>query len=270
MRINTVQAKSILNKTGIPGLGYAINPYVGCVHGCVYCYARFMKRLTGHTEERWGQFLDAKVNAREVLKRQLERRRGPIKDVVFLSSVTDPYLPAESKLQLTRGILEVLLEYQVPVSILTKSDLVLRDIDLLRQFEECSVGLSLMSVDEVLAYRFEPHAPSPIRRIQALRGLKENKIHTYAFISPYFPRLSNIEQLMGALDGVIDEVGVETLNTREAYWLGVQRVLTHFYPELLPGYRRLCKSGDYWNDLARRARRLARDMDLAFMGLYRH
>jgi len=269
MEINKVQAKSILNKTGIPGLGYAINPYVGCVHGCVYCYARFMKRLTGHTEG-WGQFLDAKVNARDVLERQLKRRRGPLKDVVLLSSVTDPYLPAESQLQLTRGILKVLLEYQVPVSILTKSDLVLRDIDLLRQFEECSVGLSLMTVDEALAHRFEPHAPPPMRRIEALRGLKTSHIHTYAFISPYLPRLSNIEKLMEALDGVIDEVGVEALNTKEAYWWGVQRVLTHSYPELLPGYRQLCKSGSYWDKLARRARRLAREMDLAFTGLHRH
>lgn len=269
MGINKVQAKSILNKTGIPGLGYAINPYVGCVHGCVYCYARFMKRLTGHTES-WGTFLDAKVNAREVLKRQLERKKGPIKDVVFLSSVTDPYLPAESKLQLTRGVLEVLLEYQVPVSILTKSDLVLRDIDLLRQFKECSVGLSLMTVDEVLAHRFEPHAPSSIRRIGALRGLKANNIHTYAFISPYLPRLSNIEQLMEALDGVIDEVGVEALNTKEAYWWGVQRVLTHYYPELLPGYKQLCKNDTYWTQLERRTRHLARHLGLTCMGFYRH
>jgi DNA repair photolyase len=269
MGINKVKAKSILNKTGIPGLGYAINPYVGCVHGCVYCYARFMKRLTGHTE-RWGAFLDAKINAREVLKLQLKRRRRPIEEVVFLSSVTDPYLPAESKMQLTRGILEVLLEYQVPISILTKSDLVLRDIDLLRQFEECSVGLSLMTVDEVLAYRFEPHAPSPIRRIQALRGLKENNIHTYAFISPYLPRLSNIEKLMGALDGVINEVGVEALNTKEAYWWGVQRVLARYYSELLFGYKELCRKNSYWSNLEREARCLARHLDLPFMGFYRH
>jgi len=269
MEINKVQAKSILNKTGIPGLSYAINPYTGCVHGCVYCYARFMKRLTGHTE-RWGHFLDAKVNAREVLERQLKRRREPIKDAVVLSSVTDPYLPAESGFQLTRGILEVLLEHQVPTSILTKSDLVVRDIDLLRQFKECSVGLSLMTVDEGIARRFEPRAPSPTRRIQALRELKANNIYTYAFISPYLPRLSNIDTLMEALGGVIDEVGVEALNTKEAYWWGVQRVLTHYYPELLLGYRQLCKNERYWNNLARRARRLAGEMDLVFMGLHRH
>jgi DNA repair photolyase len=269
MVINEVHTKSILQKTGIPGSGYVINPYTGCIHGCVYCYARFMKRFTGHTEG-WGAFLDAKVNAREVLKRQLEKRREPIQDVVFLSSVTDPYLTAESSFQLTRGILEVLLEYQVPISMLTKSDLVLRDIDLLRQFEECSVGLSLMTVDEMLARRFEPRAPSPMRRIQALRELKANNIYTYAFISPYLPRLSNIEQLMEALDGVIDEVGVEALNTKEAYWWGVQRVLARYYPELLFGYKELCRKNSYWSNLARKVRRLARQLDLAFMGLHRH
>jgi DNA repair photolyase len=269
MGINKVQAKSILQKTGIPGAGYVINPYTGCIHGCVYCYARFMKRFTRHTE-RWGAFLDAKINAREVLKKQMERRREPIKDVVLLSSVTDPYLPAESRFQLTRGLLEVLLEHQAPISILTKSDLVLRDMDLLRQFGECSVGLSLMAVDEVLARRFEPRAPSPMRRIQALRELKANNIYTYAFISPYLPRLSNIEQLMEALDGVIDEVGVEALNMKEAYWWGIQRVLTQYYPEVLLGYRQLCKNDRYWDNLAMRARRLARQLDLAFMGFYRH
>ena len=70
MGINTIEAKSILQKTGISDFGYVINPYRGCTHGCVYCYARFMKRFTGHTE-RWGEFLDAKINAPELLKRQL-------------------------------------------------------------------------------------------------------------------------------------------------------------------------------------------------------
>ena len=269
MGINKVQAKSILQKTGISGFGYVINPYTGCTHGCVYCYARFMKRFTGHTE-RWGDFLDAKINAQEVLKRQLERRRGPIKGGVFLSSVTDLYQPAESIFKLTRGILEVLLEYQVPVSILTKSDLVLRDMDLLRQFEECTVGLSVMTIDEGIARRFEPCAPSPERRIQALRKLKENNIDTYAFISPYLPHLSHIEQLMEALDGLIDEAGIEALNTKEAYWWGVKRVLARYYPELLIGYKQLCQGDRYWNNLEQRARLLASHLNISFMGVYRH
>jgi DNA repair photolyase len=269
MAINKIQAKSILQKTGISDFGYVINPYRGCTHGCVYCYARFMKRFTGHTE-RWGEFLDAKVNAPEVVKRQLERRREPIKGVVFLSSVTDLYQPAESIFKLTRSILEVLLEHQVPISILTKSDLVLRDMDLLRQFEECSVGLSLMTIDEDLARRFEPRAPSPQRRIEALRKLKEHHINTYAFISPFLPRLSRIEQLMEALNGLIDEVGIEALNTREAYWLGVERILTRYYPERLIGYKQLCQGDRYWDNLEQRARLLASQQNVPFMGVYRH
>jgi DNA repair photolyase len=269
MGINKIEAKSILQKTGISDYGYVINPYRGCTHACVYCYARFMKRFTGHTEP-WGEFLDAKINAPEVLKRQLERRGGPIKGGVFLSSVTDLYQPAESIFKLTRGILEVLLEYQVSVSILTKSDLVLRDIDLLRQFKECSVGLSVMTIDEGIARCFEPRAPSPARRIQALRKLKENNIATYAFISPYLPHLSHIEQLMEALNGLIDEAGIEALNTRELYWGGVKGVLMRYYPQLLIGYKQLCQGDRYWDSLEERARLLAAQQNIPFMGVYRH
>src|SRR5512136_1067384 len=106
MGINPIQVKSILQKSGIPGVAYVINPYTGCVHGCVYCYARFMKRFSGHTEK-WGTFIDVKANAPELLRKQLKRRKTPLKEEVFLSSVTDPYLPAESKYRLTRKILEV-------------------------------------------------------------------------------------------------------------------------------------------------------------------
>jgi len=162
------------------------------------------------------------------------------------------------------------LEYQVPISILTKSDLVLRDMDLLRQFEECSVGLSLMTVDEGLARRFEPRAPSPARRIQALSELKENNIATYAFISPYLPHLSHLEQVMEALNGSIDEVGIEALNTRESYWLGVERILTRYYPERLLGYKHLCQGDRYWDNLEQRTRLLASQQNIPFMGIYRH
>src|SRR5512136_1858886 len=102
MGINPIQVKSILQKSGIPGVAYVINPYTGCVHGCVYCYARFMKRFTGHTEK-WGTFLDVKANAPELLRKQLKNKQTSFfQDEVFLSSVTDPYLPAETKFQLTR------------------------------------------------------------------------------------------------------------------------------------------------------------------------
>ena len=127
--IREIKAKSILTKSGIPGVDYCVNPYVGCSHGCRYCYATFMKRYTGHTEA-WGSFVDVKIHAPEILQRQLKRASM---GRVMISSVTDAYQPIESKYKLTRQCLEILLQSQFPVDILTKSPLVLRDIDLIKK-----------------------------------------------------------------------------------------------------------------------------------------
>ncbi|MBN2090636.1 radical SAM protein [candidate division KSB1 bacterium] len=269
MQINQIQAKSILQKTNIPGLTYVINPYVGCAHACVYCYACFMKKFTGHTEP-WGTFLDVKINASQLLKKQIEKRRTPITEPVLLSSVTDPYTPFESRFKLTREILEVLLAHQIPISILTKSDTVLRDIDLLKKFDNCSVGLSLMTVDDEIGLRFEPRAPKPSLRIKALKQLRENGINTYAFISPFLPKLSDIDQLIAALDDTVNEIGVEALNTRQAYWHGVKQVLRKFYPQLLSGYKRLATDSDYWDIIEQKAQHLVAQQNISFMGFYRH
>jgi DNA repair photolyase len=228
-----------------------------------------MKRFTGHPET-WGTFLDAKVNAPELLKKQLQRRRSPLAGEVFLSSVTDPYLAAEKKYQLTRGVLEVLLEHQVPISILTKSDLVLRDLDLLRQFNTCSVGLSMMTVDDDLAKRFEPRASSPSRRLQALKALKEHGVYTYAFISPFLPRLSHIEQIVTALAGAVDEIGVEALNIKGGNWTGVEQTLAAYYPDRLSECKQLARDNVYWDVLEQQTRQLAAQHHLDFMGFFRH
>ncbi len=269
MAIRAIQVKSVLQKSGIPGAAYVINPYTGCVHGCVYCYARFMKRFTGHIDA-WGSFLDAKINAPALLRQQLVRRKTPLTGTVFLSSVTDPYLPAERQYQLTRGVLEVLLEQQAAISILTKSDLVLRDIDLLRQFRTCAVGLSLMTTSDDRARAFEPQAAPPSRRIQALRELHAVGIRTYAFISPYLPRVSEIEPLLAQLSPVIDEFGIEALNPRGGNWTGVAEVLRQLAPEQVEPCWQLVRDGAYWDDLERRARALAEAAHVDFMGLFRH
>lgn len=269
MGINQVEVKGILQKSNLPDTSYVINPYTGCVHGCVYCYARFMKRFTHHPEP-WGTFLDAKINAPEVLRKQLQRRREPLAELVFLSSVTDPYQPPENQYKLTRRLLEVLLEFQAPISILTKSDLVVRDIDLLQQFRRCTVGLSLMTVDDSLARRMEPRAASPSRRIQALKRLKENGIHTYAFISPFLPGLSDLNRLMEALVGAVDEVGVEAINTRHGNFQGVEEVLAKHDPLALEECRQLSRDDYYWQALEAQTRQLAGERLIGLMGFYRH
>jgi len=106
--IKEIESKSVLTKSNLPETDYCINPYVGCLHNCVYCYARFMKRFTNHAES-WGDFLDIKTNAVKVLENELQKAK---KGLVLLSSVTDPYQPIEKKIELTREILKKLLKYQ--------------------------------------------------------------------------------------------------------------------------------------------------------------
>jgi DNA repair photolyase len=216
--IKEKRARSILSKSGIPGIDYCLNPYTGCSHGCKYCYATFMKRFTGHLET-WGSFVDAKINAPQVLQRQL---KNAARGNVMISSVTDPYQPTESQFKITRRCLEVLLAYQFPVRILTKASLVLRDLDLIRKFDEMEVGITITTDDDKIRQIFEPNAPSIETRVQALKELSENGIKTYAFIGPLLPL--NPEALAEKIRPYIQSVLIDRMNypskTRKIYEAG--------------------------------------------------
>lgn len=177
------EVRSVLSKSGIPGVTYCINPYTGCSHACRYCYATFMKRFSGHTEP-WGSFVDVKTNAPEVLRRQLKRAE---KGEIIISSVTDPYQPAEAEYRITRKCLEVIGLYQFPVSILTKSPLVIRDLDIILQLHDCDAGITITTDNDSVRKVFEPKAPSIDQRLDALRRLHQAGISTYVFIGPVLP-----------------------------------------------------------------------------------
>lgn len=200
-----VLVKSILNKSKI--FDYCLNPYTGCQVGCRYCYARlFIPRYSGHHEP-WGTFVDVKVNAIEVLRRQLHQaRRG----VVWVSSVCDPYQPLERRLGLTRRLLEVLLEFQFPVNIQTKNALALRDLDLFCRFEEIEIGFTITTENEAIARLFEPGASSVAERIEALGKLKQAGLRTFAFLGPLLP--GNPERLISLLEGKVDQIFIDRMN----------------------------------------------------------
>jgi DNA repair photolyase len=206
MKIKEVFAKTILTKTAIPGFDYCINPYVGCWHGCRYCYASFMKRFTGHKEP-WGEFVDVKVNASGILRRQLQHARP---GVAAVGTVTDPYQPPERRYCVTRSILEVLLEKQFPVNVLTRSPLCLRDIDLFKKFRDIRVGISITTHDEKMRKIFEPRAPSIESRVKALTALRCEGIRTYVFIGPMLPL--DPEEMAKRLAGRVDEALIDQLN----------------------------------------------------------
>jgi DNA repair photolyase len=206
MKVKEIFAKTLLTKTAIPGFDYCINPYIGCGHGCRYCYASFMKRFTGHPEP-WGEFVDVKVNAPALLRRQLRRIRH---GVVALSTVTDPYQPVEKRYQLTRKCLEALLDSRLSVNLLTRSSLCLRDMDLFRRFRRIEVGLSITTHDEGIKKIFEPCSPSILSRVETLRALRKEKIGTYAFIGPMLPLDPKL--LVAMLEEVTDEVLIDRMN----------------------------------------------------------
>lgn len=188
MVVREVQAKSILSKSGIEGVNYCVNPYIGCAHSCSYCYASFMKKYTGRPEP-WGEFVDVKVNAPALLLKQLKRARL---GTIILSSVTDPYQPVETGYRLARGCLEALTSTPFPIHILTKSPLVLRDMDLLAGFSNISVGVTITTDNDAIRRVFEPKAPPIRERIKALGSLHANGIPTYVFIGPILPMTPEI------------------------------------------------------------------------------
>lgn len=203
--LRKITAKTILSKSGITD--YCLNPYVGCPHGCRYCYAEFMKKYTGHRET-WGEFLDVKANAPELLAREIRtKKRGE----VMISSVTDPYNPIERRLKLTRQCLEILLEYNWPIFIQTKSPLVLRDIDLISKFSNCSVGITITTDDDAVCKILEPHAPPISERMNALKELHAKGIRTFAFVGPILP-MKDAAALAIKLGQYVDWIYLDKMN----------------------------------------------------------
>ena len=266
--VREILCKSILSPCRISDIPYSVNPYVGCQHGCAYCYARFMLKYHPHPEP-WGTFVDAKTNAPKILAEQLGRVKPKL---VLLSSVTDPYQPIEAKLQLTRRCLEQLLDFNFPVSILTKSSLVTRDIDLFKQFPSREVGLTITTLDEEVRKNFEPMASPIEERLKALATLKESSVPTYAFLGPILPILSeaSLENLVERLREVgVGRVLVDRLNIKAGNWATIRNVLEQCYGSLLPEFQRaLFVDGEYYLRVKERLSRMLESAELDYNFCY--
>ena len=265
--MRTIKCRSVLTKSNLPEVDYCINPYVGCLHGCAYCYARFMKRFTGHVEDEWGRFLDIKENAALLLQRELKRKK--IDGTVLLGSVTDAYQPAEKKYRITRACLEVLAEYDVPISILTKSSLVTRDIDLLSKFSNSEVGLTVEFSEDRFSSAFDPSASLISERIKTLDRLREHGICTYVFVGPIMPGLTDIEKIIRLIAGKVDFLMAESLNTRCGNKEAILTVIGRHFPDLLEMYRGGF-SNDYWRTIKQEVETLCASHKIPPKGFYDH
>lgn len=281
MHFAPLEVKTMLNPVKTPAMPFdwSINPYRGCQHGCSFCYARSTHAFLGlDADDTFQRHILYKSNAREALERQLmqlkARRRGNgLPASVAIGTATDPYQPVEAKARLTRACLEVLHAYGVPVSITTRSPLILRDLDLLKQMKGSSVNISLNTLDAALWRNFEPATPSPQKRLEAIGRLTEEGIETTVFMAPILPLLTDDEQGMEQVVRAAAEAGAKQVMgsvlrlQAQAVKASFFQTLTRRYPRLTAPYARLYANGAYAPDLYRREVRERLDKLLKRYGL---
>ena len=257
--IRIIETRGVVTKTDLPVCDYAANPYVGCTHACRYCYASFMKRFTGHPEP-WGTFLDVK---------QWPKIRDPSKydgKEIFIGSVTDPYLPQEAEHGRTRALLEQLQGSGARVSIATKSDLVLRDIDLISSFPDARVSWSINTLDESFRTDMD-RAVSIERRLEAMRKFHEAGVRTTCFISPIFPGITDPMSIILRAKDICNLVWLENLNLRGSFKADIMAYISEKHPDLVPLYNRIYNRRDlgYWEDLDAVMRRFTEEQGLDYV-----
>jgi DNA repair photolyase len=242
-----VLCKSAINRVqGMP-FDWSINPYRGCRHACVYCYARPTHEYLGmNGADEFQEVIFAKTNAPEVVRRELGRRswRG---DTVVIGTATDPYQQAESKYRITRGILEAFRDFHNPVSITTKSPMVLRDLDLLTELAhhaEVTVHFTVTTLDESLWRKIEPTTSKPRKRIEAMRTLREHGIRAGIFLSPVLPGLTDDTPHLEAVIEAAAHAGADFLFSQVLrLGPGISEYYLPFieaeFPELTPLYKEL-------------------------------
>ena len=239
-----VAVKDLVTKSNLPASDYVINPYVGCPHGCRYCYACFMKRFTNHSEA-WGSFIDIKRCDKSISKKKLQGKS------VFLSSVTDCYNPFEEKYENTRKILEQLISIDCELNISTKSQLILRDIDLLKQCKNLKVSVSVNTLDEQFKSDMD-RASSIGKRLETIETLHENGIYTVLFMSPIFPGITDYKEIIVKTHRFVDEYWFENLNLRGSYKQEILSYIKNAYPQLVELYDEIYVKGNmgFWNNLS--------------------
>ena len=244
MVVNEITVNDYLTKSNLPDSDYVINPYVGCTHGCKYCYASFMKRFTGH-KENWGDFIDIKRCNKPIDLKKISGKN------VFLSSVTDCYNQYEKDYCITRNILEQLIDSDCNLSISTKSKLILRDIDLLKQMKNLIVCMSINTLNE--KFRSDMDNASTIKeRMDTLKELHNNGIYTVLFMSPIFPYITEWKEIIDQTKDYVDEYWFENLNLRGSYKKEILDYIRINYSNLYSDYIDiyLKKNNKYWKDLA--------------------
>lgn len=254
-----VKVKSVLTKSDLPIAGYSVNPYIGCTHACRYCYACFMKRFTGHAEP-WGTFLDVKY---------WDKIKNPRKydgQTMIVGSVTDAYNPQEEQFCRTREFLEEMQGSNINLIVTTKSDLVVRDLDLIKTFPSPLVSWSINTHDEKFKDDMDK-AVSVQRRIAAMKKCHDEGIRTTCFISPIFPEITDVFAIIDKIKDFCDYIWLENLNLRGNFKADIMNYIAEKYPDLKSLYQQIYTKNDvtYWEILNRQVEEYATKNGLMYV-----
>ena len=257
--IRQIEVKNIITKSNLPVGDYSVNPYVGCTHSCKYCYACFMKRFSNHTEN-WGEFIDVKF------WNEIKNPGKYVGKSFFMSSVTDPYNQYEKIYKRTRKFLEEIQGVDINLSIQTKSDLVLRDLDLLKNFKNVRVGFSINTLDEKLKCDMD-NAPNIQNRIDAMKKLHEEGIRTTCFISPIFPELTDVKAIIDKVKNYCNLIWLENLNLRGEYKPKILNYIKNNFPKFYPTYDEIYNKKNilYWLKLDKKIKSYAKKIGLDYV-----
>ena len=249
MKINEITCKTALSISRLPGLDYALNPYRGCEHNCVYCYAPSVL----NEKREWGSFVDIKRNLPNILAKELKKKK---KGRIGIGTVTDAYQPAEKKYEITRKCLKQLLKHDFPVCLQTKSSLILRDVDIIKKFSVKEVGFTITTNDDETRKKYELNSSSVEERLSALKIFEENNIKTWVFIGPVMPFITEkgIDKLIENIAKAgVKNVIVDRLNLKPGVWKKIKTFLSEYYPELIKEYERiLFTKNDYFEQIEKK------------------
>ena len=256
--------RTALSQSRLPSLRYSLNPYMGCEHGCVYCYSKSIFR-DRQLALNWGKFVKSKQNIPEVLERELEHKP---KGTIGLSTVTDPYQPLESKLQLTRKCLEILSARDFPVSIQTKSGLILRDADLIGP-GKFDVGVTITTMDQELAGKIEPRSSRPDARAQVLEEFASRGLETWLFLGPIIPEITDSRESLEKVVEVARKTGsklmYDKLNLRPLVMESVKPFIEVERPGLIERLPKLLNlESDWWRETSSTVKTLCAERSVRF------
>jgi DNA repair photolyase len=241
MEIKKIECKTALSSSSLPGLDYSLNPYRGCQHNCAYCYAPNVLRLD---RQKWGYFIEAKTNIPLILSKELKHKKP---GVVGISTVTDPYQPIEKKYKLTKYCLEQLLIHDFPVCIQTKSDLIIRDIDLISKFSKSEVMFSIGTLNDAERTMLEPYPSSIDERLAAMKTCSDAGIKTTVFFGPIYPTIKteDLEKIINTfVENGAEEIIFDKFNLKPGIRENIEcRLSTH---PLLEDFSRNLGNAEYF------------------------